>query len=156
MERRTWKDPRVKRRFHVGSVKLEYEGQGFTLGRDVAINAGYVYRSDGLIPLGVAVFAPNSHIILREDIINRPSFDPAIVEREVEDSNKITPVYIDLGTRDGINNRVYVSDDLSLARVWSESGLKLVVASVDPNLEIKSHPPETNLAAKLAELRSSQ
>ena len=146
---RIWEDPRHTKRDHRTRLRLEPDGVGVIVGSDFAIKCVRWGSS-----LNLCLFLPRRTLVLREQVLRMKDFDPRRNLKVDGDPKEINPWVFRLGSDDGVNNRVYVGDRHSLARVPAPpGGIDIIFASAD-NPEVVACPPGIDLRARLQELRS--
>lgn len=147
-ELRVWKDPRSLVRQHVGQFDLKSTGGGLTIGRDIALLAT---RDPGEV--GVSIFVARRAVLVTEFLLRKPGYAPKLVIDG--DPDEIIRMFFHLGKAQNHNNRVYIDGKVSIARVprGYDDPLDIVIAAVDPAIEVVRQRPGIDLKMRVRELR---
>lgn len=144
---RVWVDPRTVERRHAGIYKLRPGSGGLIVGREVGVTC-VESETYGRV---FGIFIPLRTAIVREtSLLNEPNYKPPPME--YGDPDSIIRYLMRLGVHEGINNRVYVGEKVSLARIEGEpDGLDVIVSTAN-KMQVVPYPPSVSLRSKIEEL----
>lgn len=134
MFERDWKNPREVKRTHAGVYTLKPMDTWIRVGDEVGLECIKVKNR-----LLLGVYAPLRIHVLRESQVKKPEFHPYLLLKD--DPHKIVRHGIRLGDEEGVDNRLYIGAEISVARIPElNPGSIDVIISIAGKKEITPYP----------------